>query len=72
MRGVGADGALSDTYAYNGYVGVRPLCNLKSEILVSDNTDSDGAYTIIWNQPPTTPGSLTMPGTVEGGENGCD
>lgn len=41
---------------------------MKSEILVSDNTDSDGAYTIIWNQPPTTPGSLTMPGTVEGGK----
>lgn len=68
VRGVGTDGALSRNNAYNGYVGVRPLCNLKSEILVSDNADSDGAYTIIWNQPPTTPGSLTMPGTVEGGK----
>lgn len=68
VRYVNTDGALSHTYAYYGREGVRPLCNLKSEILVSDNTDSDGAYTIIWNQPPTTPGSLTMPGTVEGGK----
>ena len=68
VRSVSADGALSRASAYNGGEGVRPLCNLKSEILVSDNTDSTGAYTIIWNQPPTTPGSLTMPGTVEGGK----
>ena len=68
VRYVSTGGALSYAYAYIGYEGVRPLCNLKSEILVSDNTDSDGAYTIIWNQPPTTPGSLTMPGTVEGGK----
>lgn len=27
--------------------GVRPLCNLKSETLVSESKDSDGAYTII-------------------------
>lgn len=57
-RGVRADGTLSGTNACNGHGGVRPLCNLKSEILVSDTTDSDGAYTIIWNQPPTTPGTL--------------
>ena len=68
VRYVSTDGTLGYTDAYYGYGGVRPLCNLKSEILVSDNTDSTGAYTIIWNQPPTTPGSLTMPGTVEGGK----
>lgn len=68
VRLVHTGGALSSASAFDGGGGVRPLCNLKSEILVSDNTDSDGAYTIIWNQPPTTPGSLTMPGTVEGGK----
>lgn len=68
VRSVSTVGALSGAGAYDGGGGARPLCNLKSEILVSDNTDSDGAYTIIWNQPPTTPGSLTMPGTVEGGK----
>ena len=68
VRRVRTVGTLGYAHAYYGNEGVRPLCNLKSEILVSDNTDSTGAYTIIWNQPPTTPGSLTMPGTVEGGK----
>lgn len=68
VRSVYTGGTLHNANAYDGLRGVRPLCNLKSEILVSDNTDSDGAYTIIWNQPPTTPGSLTMPATVEGGK----
>ena len=36
----------------NQSAGARPLCNLKSDINVSDRKDSDGAYTIIWNQPP--------------------
>lgn len=46
-----SDGSLN--YYEPGYDrGVRPLCNLKSEILVSDNKDSDGAYTIVWNPPP--------------------
>lgn len=33
-------------------LGVRPLCNVKSDTLVSGSKDSDGAYTITWNQPP--------------------
>jgi hypothetical protein len=35
VRGVNADGTLVSSLAYYGYGGVRPLCNLKSEILVS-------------------------------------
>lgn len=35
VRHVSSGGSLRDDYAYNGYYGVRPLCNLKSEILVS-------------------------------------
>ena len=36
VRIVDSDGSLNYYYyAFNGYVGVRPLCNLKSEILVS-------------------------------------
>ena len=51
VYGVDSDG--SSYYSYPRYGrGVRPLCNLKSRILVSENTDSEGAYTIIWNQPP--------------------
>lgn len=35
VRGVTTDGSLNDYYAYSGSGGVRPLCVLKSEILVS-------------------------------------
>lgn len=35
VRCVGSDGTLYRSSAYYGYIGVRPLCNLKSEILVS-------------------------------------
>lgn len=35
VRGVGTSGALLDSGAYYGYRGVRPLCNLFSDILVS-------------------------------------
>lgn len=67
-RNVYSDGGLYNGNAYVGYGGVRPLCNLSSEILVSDNPDSDGAYTIIWNRPPTTPPSITVPDGVQGGK----
>lgn len=64
VRHVDAGGTLHNISACSGYRGVRPLCNLSSEILVSDTPDSDGAYTIIWNQPPTVPGSITVSSTV--------
>ena len=35
VRGVLSDGTLATSYACDGNWGVRPLCNLKSEILVS-------------------------------------
>ena len=37
--------------AYVSVYGIRPLCNLSSEILVSDNPDSDGIYR--FNHSPT-------------------
>ena len=39
VRNVISSGALSNYYAYNGGRGVRPLCVLKSDILVSFNED---------------------------------
>lgn len=35
VRIVGTSGAMSYYSAYNGHIGVRPLCNLKSDISVS-------------------------------------
>ncbi|MDR3091446.1 MAG: fibronectin type III domain-containing protein [Clostridiales bacterium] len=67
VRNVTTSGALSHHIAYDGNRGVRPLCNLSSGILVSDSPDTDGAYQIIWNQPPSTPSSITVPSTILAG-----
>lgn len=67
VRYVNSSGALIWYYAFSGNRGVRPLCNIKSDILVSDNPDSDGAYTIIWNRAPSAPSTITVPETVRGG-----
>lgn len=67
VRRVHSSGALDWFNAYYGSWGVRPLCNIKSDILVSDNPDSDGAYTIIWNRAPSAPSTITVPETVRGG-----
>ena len=45
--------------AYYGGNGVRPALFLAPGTLVSDTTDTDGAYIIQWNQPPTTPSSIS-------------
>lgn len=71
VRGVRSDGSLGGDIgdgAYNGVHGVRPALNLSSSILVSDSPDSDGAYTIVWNQAPTTPPSITVPDEVRSGK----
>ena len=69
VRYVNSDGALSDGSAYRGLDGVRPLCNLKSSILVSDSPNSDGNYTVIYNSAPSAPPSITAPATCYSGQN---
>lgn len=68
-RRVCTDGALDGSNAVNGHYGLRPACNLSSDLLISDSTDSDGCYTVIYNQAPTAPASITVPTEVIGGEN---
>lgn len=69
VRYVYSDGSLDGNIAYYGYSGVRPLCNLKSSILVSDSPNSDGNYTVIYNSAPSAPPSITAPATCYSGQN---
>ena len=69
VRYVNTSGALHYNHAYRGNMGVRPLCNLSSEILVSDNPDTDGVYRIEWNKPPTSPSSITVPEVIKSGKD---
>lgn len=69
VRDVSSDGSLYSGCAYDGDGGVRPLCNLKSSILVSDSPNSDGNYTVIYNSAPSAPPSITAPATCYSGQN---
>ena len=69
VRGVYSDGSLNNDSACDGGSGVRPLCNLKSSILVSDSPNSDGNYTVIYNSAPSAPPSITAPATCYSGQN---
>ena len=62
-RGVSNTGALSSDRACSGYRGVRPALNLPSSISLSSSTDSDGCYTLVFNNPPEPPSSLNVPST---------
>lgn len=67
VRHVTSDGGLAWYSAWIGHDGVRPALFLAPDTLVSDSTDTDGAYIIQWNQPPTTPSSITY-GTPQAGQ----
>lgn len=58
VRLVSSNGSLYSSYAFNGGYGVRPLCNLSSDILVSDTVDEDGCYVI--EIPPEAPTELNI------------
>lgn len=68
VRNVYSDGGLYNYNAWDGYNGVRPALFLAPDTLVSDTTDTDGAYIIQWNQPPTTPSSISH-GTPRAGQS---
>ena len=61
VRYVNSSGALGNSYPYYGYRCVRPLCNLKSDILVSDNKNSRGNYEFQWNTAPSAPDGISVP-----------
>lgn len=65
VRGVDTSGALGNGYAYFGANGFLPACAIPSSTLVSDSTDSDGCYTIMWNAAPV----INTDSTVIGDKN---
>lgn len=48
VRCVYSGGSLYNSFARFGNIGVRPLCNLSSDILVSDSVDEDGCYELLF------------------------
>ena len=69
VRYVNSSGALNSYLAFNGLRGVRPLCNLKSDILVSDTTNARGNYEFQWNAAPSTPSGISVPSSCYSGQN---
>ena len=69
VRRVYSVGTLDYGIAYSGDIGVRPLCNLQSSILVSDSPNARGNYEIIYNAAPSAPPSITAPDTAYSGQN---
>lgn len=68
VRLVDSSGALGNNDAYNGFRGVRPLCNLNSSILVSDSTNAKGNYEFQWNAAPSTPSGISVPANCYSGQ----
>ncbi len=68
VRNVYSDGDLSSHYAIGGNYGIRPALNLSSSLLVSDSTDTDGCYTVVWESEPEQPTTYTV--TVQNDGNG--
>ena len=55
--------------AMMGKVGVRPALNLSNSIKVSDTTDSEGCYSVVWNTAPYSPSILNVPTSIYGGKS---
>ncbi len=58
VRDVYSGGSLDGFIACNGTWGVRPLCNLKSDTLVSDSVDDEGCYELLL--PVDAPENITV------------
>lgn len=69
--GVNSAGSLYNYNAYNGSNGVRPALNLSSSQLVSDTTDSDGCYTVVFagTITPPAPATITVPSAITAGDS---
>ena len=69
VRTVLDTGQVSTKNSYNGSIGVRPALNLSSSQLVSDTTDSDGCYTVVFANPLTPPATISVPSAITAGDS---
>ncbi len=61
--------SVGQTAPQHGGIGIRPAMNLSSTLSISDTTDSDGCYTVVWNSAPSTPTTFNVPTTIYGGKS---
>lgn len=52
-----------------GNSGVRPALNISGAQKVSDATDGDGCYVLVYNSAPPAPSTVTVPSTIYGGKS---
>lgn len=48
--------------------GIRPVCNVTEKIEIFDKPDSNGMYTMKWNQPPSKPDGIVIPDKIRSGK----
>ena len=48
--------------------GIRPVCNVTEKIEIFDKPDSNGVYTMKWNQPPNRPEYIKIPDRIRAGK----
>lgn len=67
VANISADGILEYFFPSNGRVGVRPCISL-GEVAVSDTTDNEASYTVVWNSAPPHPSIINVP-PIHGGKS---
>ena len=65
----GVSGRSGGIYASSGVMGVRPAINLTPTLSVSDSTDNEGYYNIVWNSAPSAPSGIFAPAIYGGKSN---
>lgn len=64
----GVSGRSGGIYASSGVMGVRPAINLAPTLSVSDSTDNEGYYAVVWNTAPSMPQGISVP-IIYGGKS---
>ncbi len=52
LRRVSLSGGFVSFWTNRSHTGIRPVLNMKPETLVTEDTNSDNAYEIVWPEPP--------------------